>query len=74
VEPLRVVATTDEARQDLAEIPTAELLEHVASRFGISQDTAGEVTIELVYRHGRFARGHKHETFTAAELQGESTP
>lgn len=73
--PLRIVGQHgNDPRLDLrtvTDLTPAELFDLVAERFGIGLET-GEVTIELVFRHGRFARGHKHETFTASEMEGES--
>lgn len=72
-EPLRIVGNVgDDPRLDLrpvSDLTIDEFLELIAKRFGVPK--TGEFVLELVFRHGAFARGHYHKTFTANEIEGD---
>lgn len=74
-EPLRIVGNVgDDPRLDLrpvSDLTVEEFCELIRRRFGIP--AKGERVLELVFRNGRLARGHIHSTFTAAELEGDTS-
>ena len=47
--------------------PAEELLAQLANLFNITTANA-KVTIEITYRHGRFAVATRHESFTTTTL------
>jgi hypothetical protein len=51
----------------VGDLTPQEMLEVMARRFG-GGARAGEVTLELVFRSGRFVRSHRHETNTAPQF------